>query len=35
LTVHNLEKIMDGNLDEVIDALATREQTEKLQRLGG
>ena len=22
LTVHNLEKIMDGNLDEVIDALA-------------
>lgn len=35
LTVHNLEKIMDGNPDEVIDALATREQTEKLQRLGG
>ena len=35
LTVHNLEKIMDGNLDEVIDALATREPTEKLQRLGG
>ncbi len=33
LTVHNLAKIMDGNLDEVIDALATREQTEKLQRL--
>ena len=35
LTVHNLEKIMDGNLDEVIDALATREQTKKLQKLGG
>ena len=35
LTVHNLDKIMDGNLDEVIDALATHEQTEKLQRLGG
>ena len=35
LTVHNLSKIMDGNLDEVIDALATHEQTEKLQRLGG
>ena len=35
LTVHNLSKIMDGNLDEVIDALATREQTEKLQKLGG
>ena len=33
LTVHNLAKIMDGNLDEVIDALATREQTEKLQNL--
>jgi hypothetical protein len=24
---------MDGNLDDVIDALATREQTEKLQKL--
>ncbi len=24
-------KIMDGNLDEIIDALATREQAEKLQ----
>ena len=35
LTVHNLSKIMDGNLDEVIDALATREQTEKLQKLNG
>ena len=33
LTVHNLEKIMDGNLDELIDALATREQAEKLQKL--
>ena len=33
LTVHNLSKIMDGNLDEVIDALATREQAEKLQKL--
>ena len=31
----NLSKIMDGNLDEVIDALATREQAEKLQKLGG
>ena len=26
-------KIMDGNLDELIDALATREQAEKLQKL--
>ena len=33
LTVHNLSKIMDGNLDDVIDALATREQAEKLQNL--
>ena len=33
LTVHNLSKIMDGNLDEMIDALATREQAEKLQKL--
>ena len=33
LTVHDLEKIMDGDLDTVIDALATREQTEKLQKL--
>ena len=35
LTVHNLSKIMDGNLDDVIDALATREQAEKLQKLNG
>jgi peptide chain release factor 1 len=33
LTVHNLDKIMDGALDEVIDALSTREQTEKLKKL--
>ena len=33
LTVHNLDKIMDGNLDDIIDALATREQAEKLQKL--
>ena len=33
LTVHNLDKIMDGNLDEIIDALATHEQAEKLQQL--
>ena len=35
LTVHNLSKIMDGNLDDVIDALATREQAEKLQKFNG
>jgi len=33
LTLHNLDKIMDGNLDEIIDALATHEQAEKLQQL--
>ena len=33
LTVHNLDKIMDGNLDEIIDALATHEQAEKLKKL--
>ena len=33
LTVHNLDKILDGNLDEIIDALATHEQTEKLRQL--
>ena len=33
LTVHNLDKIMDGNLDDIIDALATREQAERLQKL--
>ena len=33
LTVHNLDKIMDGNLDEIIDALATNEQAEKLRQL--
>ena len=33
LTVHNLDKIMDGDLDDIIDALATREQAERLQKL--
>ena len=33
LTVHNLDKILDGNLDEIIDALATHEQAEKLRQL--
>lgn len=33
LTLHNLDKIMDGNLDEVIDQLAAMEQTEKLKKL--
>ena len=33
LTVHNLSKIMDGGLDEVLDALILHEQAEKLSRL--
>ena len=33
LTLYRLEDVMNGNLDEVIDALATREQAEKLQKL--
>ncbi len=35
LTVHNLDKIMDGGLDEVLDALVLNEQTEKLKQLNG
>lgn len=30
LTLHNLPRIMDGNLDELIDALATSDQTKQL-----
>ncbi len=33
LTVHNLDKIMDGGLDGVLDALVLHEQAEKLSRL--
>ena len=33
LTVHNLDKIMDGGLDEVLDALILHEQAEKLSKL--
>jgi len=31
LTVHNLPSILDGEIDEIIDALATEEQTKRLQ----
>ena len=34
LTVHNLPKILEGNLDDVIDALATEEQARLLQSIG-
>ncbi len=33
LTLHNLDGILDGGLDPVIDALTTREQQEKLQQI--
>ena len=31
LTVHNLDKVLMGNLDEIIDALITTDQAEKLK----
>jgi peptide chain release factor 1 len=34
LTLHKLEDILDGNLDEVIDALVAQSQTEALKKLG-
>jgi peptide chain release factor 1 len=34
LTVHNLPKILEGNLDDIIDALATEEQARLLQSAG-
>jgi peptide chain release factor 1 len=30
LTVHSLHQIMDGELDEVIDALATQDQADRI-----
>src|SRR5690554_3086207 len=35
LTIHQLEDFLDGNLDEVLDALAHAEQAEKLQAAEG
>ena len=32
LTLYKIDEIMDGNLDEIIDALITADQAEKLQR---
>ncbi len=34
LTVHRLEAILDGDIDEILDALATRERAEQLQAAG-
>ena len=31
LTIYKIDQFMDGNLDEVIDALATADQAEKLK----
>ena len=34
LTVHNLPRILDGDLDEILDALILEDQTEKLKHAG-
>ena len=33
LTLYKLDAVLDGDLDEIIDALTAREQTEKLKAL--
>lgn len=33
LTIHNLEKVLDGDLDEIIEALIVADRSEKLARL--
>ena len=35
LTLHNLSRIMDGGLDDLVDELTCREQAEKLKQLNG
>jgi peptide chain release factor 1 len=32
LTLYKIDSVMDGNLDELIDALATADQADKLRR---
>ena len=34
LTIHRLESIMNGDLDEFIDELATTDQADRLQAIG-
>ena len=34
LTLYKIDAIVDGDLDEIIDALTLQEQTEKLRQLG-
>ena len=31
LTLYKIDQVMDGNIDEIIDALATADQAEKLK----
>jgi len=33
LTLHKLESIINGNLDELLDALITAKQSERLQQV--
>jgi peptide chain release factor 1 len=33
LTLHRLEQVLEGNIDEIIDALITHYQTERLKEL--
>jgi peptide chain release factor 1 len=35
LTLHRLTGVLDGDLDHFIDELAAREQTERLEAMGG
>lgn len=34
LTLHNLPRILDGGLDELIEALATNERAKQLEKIG-
>lgn len=34
LTLYKLEQVLDGDLDEIIDALITHFQTERLKEVG-
>ena len=33
LTLHKLERVMDGDLDEIIDALSVHDQAERLAEM--
>jgi len=34
LTLHQLDRVLDGDLDSIVDALVTRQQAEALQAAG-